>query len=100
MKRNTALALAAAVFLLAGAALAAPTATSDTSSCPALQAAAPAAPAAQTAEPLWLADGKCASCSDLLKSCKAFCGNNNVNFNCQNSSPCAGTCTCIVPPGS
>jgi hypothetical protein len=37
---------------------------------------------------------KCASCSELLKSCKAFCGSNNVIFNCQNSSPCAGTCTC------
>jgi len=37
---------------------------------------------------------KCASCPDLLKSCKAFCGSNNVVFNCQNSSPCAGTCTC------
>lgn len=37
---------------------------------------------------------KCASCSELLKSCKAFCGSNNVVFNCQNSSPCAGTCTC------
>lgn len=37
---------------------------------------------------------KCASCSELLKSCKAFCGSNNVVFDCQNSSPCAGTCTC------
>ena len=37
---------------------------------------------------------KCASCPDLLKSCKSFCGSNNVVFNCQNSNPCAGTCTC------
>jgi hypothetical protein len=36
---------------------------------------------------------KCATCSELLKSCKEFCGN-NVIFDCQNSSPCAGTCTC------
>lgn len=36
---------------------------------------------------------KCASCSELLKSCKAFCGG-SVVFNCQNSNPCAGTCTC------
>ena len=37
---------------------------------------------------------KCASCPDLIKSCKSFCGSNNVIFNCQNSNPCAGTCTC------
>ena len=40
------------------------------------------------------AAGKCASCPDLLKSCKSFCGSNNVVFSCQNSNPCAGTCTC------
>jgi hypothetical protein len=37
---------------------------------------------------------KCATCPDLLKSCKTFCGSNDVIFNCQNSNPCAGTCTC------
>jgi hypothetical protein len=37
---------------------------------------------------------KCASCPDLIKACKSFCGSNNVVFNCQNSNPCAGTCTC------
>ena len=37
---------------------------------------------------------KCASCPDLLKACKSFCGSNNVIFNCQNHNPCAGTCTC------
>ncbi|MFL6195032.1 MAG: hypothetical protein ACJ75H_12730 [Thermoanaerobaculia bacterium] len=37
---------------------------------------------------------KCASCPDLLKSCKSFCGSNNVIFDCQNSNPCAGTCVC------
>jgi hypothetical protein len=37
---------------------------------------------------------KCATCADLLKSCKSFCGSNNVVFDCQNSNPCAGTCTC------
>jgi hypothetical protein len=37
---------------------------------------------------------KCASCPDLLKACKTFCGSNNVIFDCQNHNPCAGTCTC------
>jgi methionine aminopeptidase len=37
---------------------------------------------------------KCATCPELLKACKTFCGSNNVVFNCQNSNPCAGTCTC------
>jgi hypothetical protein len=38
---------------------------------------------------------KCASCPDLLKACRSFCGgSNDVIFNCQNSNPCAGTCTC------
>jgi hypothetical protein len=37
---------------------------------------------------------KCASCPDQIKACKAFCGSNNVIFNCQNSNPCAGTCAC------
>lgn len=37
---------------------------------------------------------KCSPCPDLLKACKSFCGSNNVVFNCQNSNPCAGTCTC------
>jgi hypothetical protein len=100
MKRYTAWTLASALFLLlAGAAAAVPVVPGN-SSCPVLVEAAPAAPAVQPAAPVWLAEGKCASCSDLLKSCKAFCGNNNVNYQCQNSSPCAGTCTCIVPPGA
>jgi hypothetical protein len=38
--------------------------------------------------------GKCATCSELLQSCKSFCGSNNVVFSCQNNNPCAGTCTC------
>jgi hypothetical protein len=38
--------------------------------------------------------GKCATCPELLQSCKSFCGSNNVVFNCQNHNPCAGTCTC------
>jgi len=37
---------------------------------------------------------KCATCPDLLKACKTFCGSNNVVFDCQNHNPCAGTCTC------
>ncbi len=37
---------------------------------------------------------KCATCPELLKACKDFCGSNNVIFNCQNHNPCAGTCTC------
>jgi|GEM_PF-2538956 len=37
---------------------------------------------------------KCATCPDLLKACKTFCGSNNVIFDCQNHNPCAGTCTC------
>jgi len=37
---------------------------------------------------------KCATCPELLKACKAFCGSNNVVFDCQNHNPCAGTCTC------
>jgi len=37
---------------------------------------------------------KCATCPDLLKACKEFCGSNNVIFDCQNHNPCAGTCTC------
>lgn len=38
--------------------------------------------------------GKCATCSELLQSCRSFCGSNQVNFSCQNNNPCAGTCTC------
>jgi len=41
-----------------------------------------------------VAADKCASCPDLLKACKDFCGSNNVIFDCQNHNPCAGTCTC------
>ncbi|HEX9943553.1 MAG TPA: hypothetical protein VGG03_16190 [Thermoanaerobaculia bacterium] len=37
---------------------------------------------------------KCASCPEQIKACKSFCGSNNVIFNCQNSNPCAGTCSC------
>ena len=37
---------------------------------------------------------KCATCPELLKACKNFCGSNNVVFDCQNHNPCAGTCTC------
>lgn len=37
---------------------------------------------------------KCASCSDQHKACIAYCGSNQINFSCQNSSPCAGTCSC------
>jgi hypothetical protein len=44
--------------------------------------------------PVPAAAQKCATCSELLKACKGFCGNNNVVFNCQNNNPCAGTCTC------
>lgn len=40
------------------------------------------------------AAAKCASCSELIKACKTFCGSNNVVFDCQNSNPCAGTCAC------
>jgi hypothetical protein len=40
------------------------------------------------------AAGKCATCPELLQSCKTFCGSNNVVFDCQNHNPCAGTCTC------
>ena len=41
-----------------------------------------------------VAADKCATCPELLKACKAFCGSNNVIFDCQNHNPCAGTCTC------
>jgi hypothetical protein len=44
--------------------------------------------------PVPAAAEKCASCPELLKACKTFCGSNNVVFNCQNSNPCAGTCSC------
>jgi len=37
---------------------------------------------------------KCASCPDQHKACIAFCGSNQINFSCQNSNPCAGTCSC------
>jgi len=37
---------------------------------------------------------KCATCPELLQACRSFCGSNQVNFNCQNHNPCAGTCTC------
>jgi hypothetical protein len=86
MKRTPIL-LACLALLCAGALHAAPAAASA-SVTPALLA--PPAP-------LFQAD-KCATCSDLLKSCKAFCGNNNVDFHCQNSNPCAGTCTCTTSP--
>lgn len=98
-KISTGALLAFVSFLFAGVALAVPgpAPAAVTAACPAALTA-PAAPA-QPMAPVWLADGKCASCSELLKACKAFCGANNVTFNCQNSSPCAGTCTCTVPPG-
>jgi len=57
-----------------------------------LDAPAPAVASGAPA-PVFTAD-KCASCPDLLKACRTFCGSSQVNFNCQNSSPCAGTCTC------
>ena len=44
--------------------------------------------------PVPAAAEKCATCSELVKACKNFCGSNNVIFDCQNSNPCAGTCTC------
>lgn len=37
---------------------------------------------------------KCAKCSDQHQACIAFCGSNQINFSCQNSNPCAGTCSC------
>jgi hypothetical protein len=37
---------------------------------------------------------KCATCSDQHKACISFCGSNQINFSCQNSNPCAGTCSC------
>lgn len=37
---------------------------------------------------------KCATCSDQHKACITFCGSNQINFSCQNSNPCAGTCAC------
>jgi hypothetical protein len=43
--------------------------------------------------PVFAAD-KCATCQELLQACRSFCGTTHVNFSCQNSSPCAGTCTC------
>jgi len=100
MKRPISLAalLALALILFAGAAMAAPVSPAPAAGTACLSATiAPASPA-QPPAPLFLADGKCASCPDLLKSCKAFCGSNNVTFNCQNSSPCAGTCSCTVAP--
>src|SRR5262245_26960698 len=105
MKR-TSITLTCLALLFAAAALAAPVPTPALSAAPCIAAApAPAespAPAtlatpAQPPAPLWLA-GKCASCPDLLKACKNFCGADNVTFNCQNHNPCAGTCTCTVPP--
>jgi hypothetical protein len=102
MKRNPtrSLALLTGLFLLlAVAALAAP-APQDLALCAAPVtgvASAAASPAVATApEPLWLA--KCASCSELQRACKDFCGPNNIDFHCQGSNPCAGTCSCIVPP--
>jgi hypothetical protein len=44
--------------------------------------------------PLEAAATKCATCSDQHKACIAFCGSNQINFSCQNSNPCAGTCSC------
>ena len=38
---------------------------------------------------------KCASCPDQHKACIAFCGSNQIDFSCQNSNPCAGTCACL-----
>jgi len=91
--------LAALSLLLASAALAAP-APLNPAFC---AAAAPAAvaPAATAPAPLWLAaaqQAKCATCSELQRACKDFCGANNINFQCQGNNPCAGTCSCIVPP--
>ena len=37
---------------------------------------------------------KCATCSDQHKACISYCGSNQINFSCQNSNPCAGTCSC------
>lgn len=106
MKRNPTRSLtllAGFSLLLAVAALAAP-APQDLALCAApVAGVAPAAtapalaPAVATApEPLWLA--KCASCSELQRACKDFCGPDNIDFHCQGSNPCAGTCSCIVPP--
>jgi hypothetical protein len=86
-----ALALAAPIPASAPAAPAAPAPTVAPATAPAVFAT-PAQPPA----PLWLADGKCATCPELLKACKDFCGSNNVTFNCQNHNPCAGTCSCTV----
>jgi hypothetical protein len=38
---------------------------------------------------------KCASCPDQHKACISFCGSNQIDFSCQNSNPCAGTCACL-----
>jgi hypothetical protein len=38
---------------------------------------------------------KCATCSEQHKACISYCGSNQINFSCQNSSPCAGTCSCL-----
>lgn len=58
-----------------------------------------ASASALLALPLFLAPSeaaatKCATCSDQHKACIAFCGSNQINFSCQNSNPCAGTCSC------
>jgi hypothetical protein len=41
------------------------------------------------------AGGKCATCQELLQSCRSFCGTTHVNFSCDPKSPCAGTCSCL-----
>jgi hypothetical protein len=92
--------LAALSLLLASAALAAP-APQNLAFCTAAAPAAMAPAAATAPAPLWLAaaqQAKCATCSELQRACKDFCGANNINFQCQGNNPCAGTCSCIVPP--
>lgn len=102
MKR-TSITFACLSLLFAALAVAAPVpAPAPAAPCVIAAADAPApavlATPAQPPAPLWLADGKCASCPDLLKACKDFCGSNNVTFNCQNHNPCAGTCSCTTAP--
>ena len=99
MKRLSLPALLALVcILLAGVAMAAPVSPAPAAGTACLSALTSPVSPAQPPTPLFLADGKCASCPDLLKACKNFCGADNVTFNCQNHNPCAGTCTCTVPP--
>lgn len=40
------------------------------------------------------AGDKCATCQELLQSCRAFCGTTHVNSSCDPKASCAGTCSC------